>query len=199
MTRATHETERSLVPPSLGSFAAILGGVLFATWGYVHRGVAPWYFDVTAHVLNFIVPALFYVALAALYTQYRERVGRIGKFGFILGLAGSAMGVAYAVPWSAFATREDWLSSLVWLDTPLIWWLHIMLIGLPLAGISTMGARMHRAPGVLLLTIGAFGWAYYAADSGAILEARTAHVGFGALFSLGWIALGLILLKRGFQ
>ena len=131
----------------MGGIAAILGGVLFVAWGYVHRDAAPWYFDATAKALNFVVPALFYVALAGLYALCRESVDRIGKFGFILGLAGSAMGVAYAVPWSAFATRDDWLASLVWLDTPLMWWLQIMLVGLPLAGIPTMGARMQRGPG----------------------------------------------------
>jgi hypothetical protein len=203
MSRATHESRarprRSLIPPSLGGIAAILGGVLFVAWGYIHRAVAPWYFDATAQALNFVVPALFYVALTGLYALCWESVGRIGKFGFILVLAGSAMGVAYAVPWSAFATREDWLASLVWLDTPLVWWLQVMLIGLPLAGISIARARMQRGPGVLLLAMGTFGWAYYATDSGAILEARTAHVGFGGLFSLCWIALGLVLLKRGLQ
>jgi hypothetical protein len=71
-----------------------------------------------------------------------------------------------------------------------------MLVGRPLAGISIARARMQRGPGVLLLAMGTFGWAYYATDSGAILEARTAHVGFGGLFSLCWIALGLVLLKR---
>jgi hypothetical protein len=187
-----------VIPSSVGGIAAILGGMLFVAWGYIHREGAPWYFDVTAHALNFVVPALFYVALAGLYALCRERVGRIGKFGFILVLAGSAMGVVYAVPWSAFATREDWLASLVWLDTPLVWWLQVMLIGLPLAGISIARARMQRGPGVLLLAMGTFGWAYYATDSGAILEARTAHVGFGGLFSLGWIALGFVLLKRRF-
>jgi hypothetical protein len=83
-------------------------------------------------------------------------------------------------------------------DTPLVWWLQVMLVGRPLAGISIARARMQRGPGVLLLAMGTFGWAYYATDSGAILEARTAHVGFGGLFSLCWIALGLVLLKRRF-
>jgi hypothetical protein len=181
----------------VGGFAAILGGVLFVTWGYVHRDVAPWYFDAMARALNFVVPALFYVALAALYAQCREKVGRIGKAGFMLGLAGSAMGLAYAVPWAAFAARDDWLASLVWLDMPLMWWLQILLVGLPLAGISITGTTMQRAPGALLLAMGAFGWAYYATDSGAVFEDRTAHVGFGLLFGFGWIALGLVLLKRG--
>jgi hypothetical protein len=49
-----------------------------------------------------------------------------------------------------------------------------------------------------LLAMGTFGWVYYATDSGSILEARSVHVGFGTLFSLGWIALGLVLLKRGY-
>jgi hypothetical protein len=138
------------------------------------------------------------VALRGLFALCRGRVGRIGTFGFVPGLAGAAMGFAYAVTWAAFATREDWLSALVWLDTPVFWWLQIMLIGLPVAGISTVRARTLRGPGVLLLATGAFGWAYYATDSDAILEARTAHVGFAALFSLGWIALGLVLLKRRF-
>jgi hypothetical protein len=83
-------------------------------------------------------------------------------------------------------------------DTLLVWWLQVKLIGLPLADISTVRARMPRAPGVLLLAMGTFGWAYYATDSGSILEARTAHVGFGGLLSLGWTALGLVLLKRRF-
>jgi len=47
--------------------------------------------------------------------------------------------------------------------------------------------------GVLVLTVGVFGWVYYLTDSGAVLEARSVHIGFGLLFSLGWVALGLTL------
>jgi hypothetical protein len=199
MSRATHESRaregRSLIPPSVGGIAAILGGLLFVAWGYVHRAVAPWYFDVTAQALSFVVPALFFVALMGLFALCRERVGRIGKFGFELGFAGSAMGVAYAVPWSAFASRDDLLASLVWLDTPLVWWLHVLLIGIPLVGISAVRAGTLPGQGFLLLAIGAFGWVYYAADSGAILASRSVHVVFGALFGLCWIALGLLLLR----
>jgi hypothetical protein len=28
-------------------------------------------------------------------------------------------------------------------------------------------------------------------DSGAVLEARSVHIGFGLLFSLGWVVLGV--------
>jgi hypothetical protein len=178
----------------LGGCGSVLAGVLFVIWGYVHRNGAPWYLDVTATVLSYVVPALFFVALMGLFALCREQVGWAGKFGFVLGLAASAMGVAYAVPWSAFASRDDWLSSLVWLDTPLVWWLHLLLIGIPLAGISTVRAGTLPAQGLLLLAIGTFGWVYYAADPGAILTSRSVHVVFGALFGLGWIALGLLLL-----
>jgi hypothetical protein len=169
--------------------------VLFATWGYVHRDDAPWYFDALATTLSFVVPALFLVGLVGLCVLCEGRLGRIGKLGLVLSVAGSAMGVAYAVPWSTFAAREDWLSSLAWLDTPFVWWLHMFLTGLPLVGIAAVGTRTLRDSGILLLVMGVFGWAYYITDSGAILEARLAHVALGALFSLGWIALGLALLK----
>jgi hypothetical protein len=182
-----------------GGFGSPLAGGLFVTWGYVHRDEAPWYFDAMVGPLNFIVPALFLVGLAGLYVLCEGRVGRIGKVGLVVSLAGSAMGAAYAVPWSAFATREDWLSSLAWLDTILVWWLHVFLAGLPLAGIAAVGARTLRGVGISLLAMGAFGWAYHITDSGVILEARLAHVGFGLFFSLSWIVLGLALLKRGPQ
>jgi hypothetical protein len=186
----------SILLVRLGGFGSLLAGALFATWGYVHRNDAPWYFDALATTLSFVVPALFMVGLTGLYVLCEGRVGRIGKLGLVLSVAGSAMGVAYTVPWSDFAKREEWLSSLAWLDIPLLWWLQVFLAGLPLVGIAAVGIRTLRGLGILLLVMGTFGWAYNITDSGAVLEARLAHVVLGALFSLGWIALGLALLKR---
>lgn len=198
--QTTHKPRRKSIGSPillrLGGIGALLAGVLFAIWGYVHRDEAPWYFDALATVLSFVVPALFLLGLTGLYVLCQGRVGRIGKFGLVLALSGSAMGVAYAVPWSSFATREDWLASLVWLDTPLVWWLQAFLVGLPLVGIAAIGTRNLRGLGTLLLVMGALGWLYYVTDAGAVLEARLAHVVLAALFSLGWIALGLALLKR---
>ncbi len=201
MRRTIHKPVGNPGEPSIlllrsGGFGALLAGVLFATWGYVHSDDAPWYFDAIAGALNIVVPALFLMGLIGLFVLCKGLVGRIGKVGLVLGLAGSAMGIAYAVPWSAFATREDSLSLLV-LDTVLVWWLHIILTGLPLLGISTVGTRTLRGLGILLLAMGASGWAYYITDSGAFLEARPAHVVLGLLFSLTWVVLGLALLRRG--
>ena len=49
----------------------------------------------------------------------------------------------------------------------------------------------------MVLAMGMFGLVYYVTDSGAILETRPVHVGFGLLFSLGWVAVGLGLLVAG--
>jgi hypothetical protein len=199
--QTTHKPRRefwgSSILPTLRGFAALLAGMLFATWGYVHRENAPWYFDAIAGALNAVVPALFLVGFIGLFVLCKGQVGRIGKVGLVLGLAGSAMGSAYAVHWSAFATRDDPLSLLEWLDTVLVWWLPIILAGLPLAGIAALGARPLRGLGVLLLAMGALGWAYLVTDSDAIFEARLEHVVFGLLFSLSWVVLGLALLRRG--
>ena len=49
----------------------------------------------------------------------------------------------------------------------------------------------------MLLLIAASGWAYYFTDSGAVFgavfEARPVHVGFGMLFAVGWVVLGITL------
>jgi uncharacterized membrane protein len=48
-----------------------------------------------------------------------------------------------------------------------------------------------------VLATGVFGWVYYLTDSGAALEARSVHIGFGLLYSLGWVALGVGLMVAG--
>ena len=49
----------------------------------------------------------------------------------------------------------------------------------------------------MVLATGMFGWGYYLTDTGAVFEARAPHVGFGLLFSLGWVTLGIGLWARG--
>ena len=173
-----------------------MAGVLFVIWGYVNRDSAPWYFDAMAWVLSFIVPALFLAGLAGLYVLCAKRVGRFAKTGLVAGLIGSAMGAAYAVPWSAFATSGSGLAPLAWFDTVLVWWLDVLLTGLLLVGIATVGTRAFRGLGVFLLAMGAFGWAYNFTDFGSIAESRLVHVGFGLLFGLSWMGLAFVLLSE---
>jgi hypothetical protein len=49
----------------------------------------------------------------------------------------------------------------------------------------------------LLLAMGSFSWAYRFTDNGSLFQTRLVHVGFGTLFSLGWVAVGLALWKKG--
>jgi succinate dehydrogenase/fumarate reductase flavoprotein subunit len=72
-----------------------------------------------------------------------------------------------------------------------------MLTGLTLMGVDTVRSEWSRRTGAVVLATGVFGWVYNLTDSGAVLEARSVHVGFGLLFSLGWVVLGVGLLAAG--
>jgi hypothetical protein len=72
-----------------------------------------------------------------------------------------------------------------------------LFTGLLLIGIATVRGRPLRGLGALVFAIGVFSWVYYLTDSGAVLEARLIHVGFGLLFSIGWAVLGLWLWVGG--
>jgi hypothetical protein len=72
-----------------------------------------------------------------------------------------------------------------------------MLTGLTLIGVATVRGKSLRRMGAMALAMGAFGLVYDLTDTGAVLEARSVHVGFGLLFSLGWVALGAGLVAAG--
>ncbi len=55
--------------------AAILGGVLFTVWGYIHRDYAPSYFTSIGYTLSFIVPLFFQIGMAGLYWRSKGPVG----------------------------------------------------------------------------------------------------------------------------
>ncbi len=70
-------------------------------------------------------------------------------------------------------------------------------VGLAALGIDFVGARRaSRSVGYLLLATGFCGCAYAFTElGGAVEEMGFAHVLFGALYSLGWMALGCLLLR----
>ncbi len=47
-----------------GAFASVIGGSLFAVWGYAHKDITPLYLNVIVNVLALMVPVPFMVALA---------------------------------------------------------------------------------------------------------------------------------------
>jgi hypothetical protein len=179
-----------------GGLAAVLGGVLFATWGYVDRNDAPSYFTAIADALGVVVPLLFLVGLAGLYARCKGRAGRLGRMGFILGLTGSGVGV---VP--GLMNAFDWYAWLAYPGQRVLFlfafnWLIWLFAGLTLVGSATVTKKGPRSWGAFSLMMGAFGWVYYVTDPGGIVQTRAGHVGFGVLFSLSWVALGYALLRE---
>jgi hypothetical protein len=175
--------------------AGVLGGVLFVAWGYIDRHNIPENLKDVIHVFSFVVPALFLAVVVGLsVVLWKSRLTVLGAMGMALAVYGSGWGVVAAIVgaesvWAYFAQR-GWPQQLN--D-----WLLFMLSGLTLVGIATVREKPLRGMGALALAMGAFGWVYDLTDTGAVLEARSVHIGFGLLFSLGWVALGAGLLAVG--
>jgi hypothetical protein len=156
-----------------------LGGVLFVVWGYIDRPNIPWNLIAVIHLLAFVVPTLFLAAVVGLSVLWRRRLGMLGWMGMVLAV--------YAWGWSvmgAIVGGEDWSHYLAA-------WLLFLLTGLTLMGVATVRSEWSRGTGAVVLATGLFGWVYNLTDSGAVLEARSVHIGFGLLFSLGWVVLGV--------
>jgi hypothetical protein len=191
---------RASNPPLLvvrtGALGTIAGGLLFAVWGYLHQDNAPLYFNTIAHILAAIVPVLFLVGLATLWIRCAPRASRLVHPGIIVAFIGSTLGVIRSLldiavpsfyPHNALSGR-----ALIVLDV----WTLTLFVGLLLVGLALVGSTSLRVVGSLVLAMGSFGLAYGLTDSGAIFEARLVHVGLGALFSLGWVAVGVALWKK---
>jgi hypothetical protein len=183
----------------LSDSGAMMGGMLFLVWGYVHRPDLPLYLKAVVAVASLAVPILFLTALMGLYALCRDEAGRLGETGIVLGMFGSAVGIVRSVvdvavptlyPHNAASGRILLLLGVVWAAA--------LFVGLILVGSALLvRASARRALGVLLLAMGASGWAFLFTDSGAIFETRSVHIGFGILFSLGWMTLGLALRAGG--
>lgn len=163
-------------------------------WGYIDRPNTAANIGAVIDVLSFVVPALFLVALVGLSVLWRSRLRALGWTGMVLAVYGSGWGIVSAVVggesvWAYFAQRSwpQFLSD----------WLLFMLTGLTLIGVATVRGKSLRRMGAMALAMGAFGLVYDLTDTGAVLEARSVHVGFGLLFSLGWVALGAGLVAAG--
>jgi hypothetical protein len=190
--QADGESSLAILRSSCG-VGAVLAGLLFMAWGYVDRPHMPLYLTIVVNFLSCVVPALFLAGVVGLSVLCGRRVGALGWTGLVLASYGSVLGVVASI-----ANVQSPLYVYVYLahryvSPYLLDWLALILTGLTLVGIATVGTRTLRGLAALLLATGAFGWVYYLTDSGAVLEARPVHIGFGLLFSLGWVALGLAL------
>jgi hypothetical protein len=179
-----------------GGLGAVTAGVLFLAWGYLDRPGIHEPVKTAVDVLSFVVPVLFLAGLVGLYARYKGREGQLGKAGMIMGLVGAVLGasrglVNVSVPtWYSHEALRAWMGLLAV-------WAPALFAGLLVAGVGAVLRGTMRRVGGLLLAMGTCGWVYYSTDTGAVFEARSVHVGFGLLFSLGWVVLGLTLLARG--
>ena len=174
--------------------ASALGGVLFVVWGYTDRPSTSENPGAVVQLMAFVVPALFLAGVIGLCALWGRRLGMLGCLGVVLAVYGSSWGVVTGMVgsksvWTYFAQREwpHYLSD----------WLLLMLTGLALIGTATVRKRASLGTGALALALGAFGWIYDLTDTGAVLEVRSVHIGFGLLFGLVWVALGVGLYSAG--
>ena len=184
-----------LVPWS--SLGAILGGPLFAAWGYFHRDHAPPQLDAIANALSVVVPLLFLLGLAGFHIWRPRLAGRqIGRAGSALALAGCGLGALYhlAVVFGAanIAERYGYAKSQGW-PPQLLDWFPWLLLGLTLMAVAYARVGSLRAWRFLPLAMAVFGWIYYFSDFGSAIQMRTTHVLFGLLFGLSWVLLGCFL------
>jgi hypothetical protein len=170
--------------------------VLFVAWGYIDRPDIPENFVAVVQAFAFVVPVLFLATMVGLCLLWGTRSRTLWWMGMALIVYGVGWGLVGAIvggeaKWVFFAQR-GWPHYLT--D-----WLLFMLAGLMVVGIAAARSGSPRG-GALVLATGVFGLVYYVSDSGAsVLETRAVHVGFGLLFSLGWVALGLALLAVGIR
>ncbi len=199
---AYQQTGRHSGPPALllrlGGVGAVLGGVLFVAWGYLDQKAAPLYYDVVVDKLAVIVPTLFVLGLAALWRRGAGRALRLTQAGIVVGLTGAALATIRNLEdvagylWHTYAPSTGYPALLLYLWVPIVW-VPMLLTGLLLSGVGVVVQRGMRGLGALLLAMATCGWVYYFTDFGSTFEVRSVHVGFGLLFSLGWVVLGFML------
>lgn len=198
-TREIHGSSSPLL--RWGGMGAVLGGVLFAAWGYLHTDIASPQIDTIAGVLGLLVPLLFLTGLIGHYAWIRGRAsGLLGWIGFVFGFGGAGLGVAYRLlDIAGIASTADRYGYVVGKGWPpqLFDWFPWLLVGLTLIGMASVRTGSLEGWAPLLLAMGLFGWTYYISESGGIAQMRTIHVLFGLLFSLSWIGLGCLLWSRG--
>jgi len=171
-----------------------LGGVLFVAWGYIDRPNISESLRIVTRILASTVPALFLVGMLGVLALCGSRLRVLGWIGMVLALYGSGL-AAVADILDVQPLLYDYFGQRGW-PQALIEWLAVMNTGLVLVGIATFRVISSRMLGTLVLAIGTFGWGYDLTDTaGVALEAasRLVHIGFGLLFSLCWMILGLSL------
>ena len=200
LSRQTNIRLASSLSPWCG-MAAIVGGVLFVAWGYLHKTPTPVFLARTQDplVLRFVAlvtPLLFSVALVGVYIRLAGRAGPLGVMGFALAFCGSGLGAVFgAVNVGPVIGPLYWhLHQIGWPDQ-LLGWMPLLLAGLVLVGIETNRKGALGPWSALPFATAVSGWIYQLTDVVGHAGLRFVHVAFGVLFSLCWMSVGYGLAK----
>jgi hypothetical protein len=171
----------------------MLAGVLYAVWGYLPQDSLETVVFVRS-VLPIVVPLLFLLGLAGLRARCLGQAGWLGEVGFVLGFAALVWGGVVRLfldktPLYKYFVREGWPP---WLSN----WFAWLVISLIVVGLAIARTKALRGYGALSLTLGSFGWLFFSMGSGGVIETHLGRITFGALFCLGWMALGYTLWKH---
>jgi hypothetical protein len=175
--------------------AAVVGGVLFAAWGYLHRDERDLFLTkadapLFLRLVAVLVPLLFFIALVGICARLAGEMRFLGWIGFFLAFWGCGLGLVHGVVDDdllyGYFVERGWPGLL-------LRWLPPLLVGLVLVGTAAAKARVLGCWSPLLLVAGLSGWSYYLTDVSVGTELRTVHVVFGVLFSSCWIAIGYAL------
>lgn len=170
----------SLLRPA--ALAGIVGGAL---WGVkvILDGVAPAsrIADLTDD-FYFVAPLLMLAGLAGVHARYSPRIRGIGRTGFVNGFIGLVLLAAGFVAGLSFGSEEAMrISSFGFL---------ILAFGLVLLGLETIKAGAFPRWSFLPLAMGLLVPLSVVFGDVALLRAP-----LSALFGLGWVLLGLVLLQ----
>ncbi len=179
-----------------GGVAAAFAGISYGTVGYLHGIDSPSYVSAVLPLLAVATPALFLVGLVGLHSQLGGIANRLGETAFLLGFAGTGLGVfAEVVAWWPI----PWIARNWWAQLYTFSWLAQLFASLTLVGITTVVKEHLRRWGALVLTSGMFGCVSLVTDpdsSAALVPMRLAHVTFAALFCLSSIVWGCLLFRE---
>jgi hypothetical protein len=188
---AAHTSQRSPQMLRWGGLGAVTAGVLFVAWGYLDKPNIQGPIEVTVDLLSFAVPISFTLGLLGFYAWCEGQQGPLCKTGLLLALIGTLWGASLGLLGIASEPAAALVNQWQWRHMPLAGWDTTLFCGLGLAGIAAVGKRRL---GSLVLCMGVCGWIYHFTDSGAFFETRAVHVGFGLVFAVGWVVLGIGLL-----
>ncbi len=174
----------------LGGIAAVLGGIIFAGKAYLDRNDAPpWTTDVT-DMFAFLMPLMFLLGVWGLYILCRDRVGGLGRTGFLLSLVGMATSIVGAI-------------AVTFVDP--FWFVFVLgmlvgLVALALAGIPILREGLLGSLSFVPLFLGLYGlFALMSGDPANSAFGRTAGVFLWVLFGLGWVLMEFALLSSSYS